>query len=59
MNHPLYEKPKRAKNKNDTTKALIPSTFNNVDNIFTRAIASAQKHNISLQPGRMNPGNGN
>ena len=59
MNHPPNEKPKRIQNKNDTAKALIPSTFNNVDNIFTRAIASAQKHNITLEPGRMNPGIGN
>ena len=59
MNHSPNENPKMTQNKNDTAKALTSSKFNNVDNIFTRAIASAQKHMINLQPGRINPGIGN
>ena len=56
---PPYEKPTKVQTTNDKVTTLIPSTFINDDSIFTRAIASALKHNIRLQPGRLNPGTGN
>ena len=59
MYHPPYEKPKRTQNRNGNATSVIPSTLIDDYDIFTRAIASAQKHNIRLQPGRPNPATGN
>ena len=57
--NPPYEKPKRVHKSNDTATSLFSSTLIDNDNIFMRAIASAEKHDIRLQPGRPNPGTGN
>ena len=57
-----YHQPFEDENDAKQTKGSVVSTSKNelVDNrIFKRAIASAQKHQIKLEPGRKNHGHGN
>ena len=46
-------------NKTYAQIARVSSTTYNENEIFTKAIASAQKHNIKLKPGRKDRGYGN
>ena len=64
--HPPFEESSNQTQIDDEkTKKLKENMISNTDktcnesDIFTRAIASAQKHNIKMKPGRKNRAEGN
>ena len=57
--HPSNEESKQQHTMDDTNAQKNIKSNNKENNIFTRAIASAQKHSIELKAGRANNAAGN
>ena len=58
QNRPIIDDDKPKPSDSDKTNKTYAQTYNE-NEIFTKAIASAQKHNIKLKPGRKDRGYGN